>query len=253
MIKIKQKLIQLLESICGMEDVDFPEPEMITIPGGAFVMGSPEGGYEPQQQVTVQPFFMGKYPVTQAEYQAVMGKNPSHFSGNPRNPVERVSWFDAQAFCDKLSQLTGKNYRLPTEAEWEYACRAGTQTRFCFGDDKSQLGDYAWFDANSGSRSHPVGQKKPNAFGLYDMHGNVLEWCEHEDTEHEDIEHEDTEHEDTEHEDTEHEDYQLLRQLLRGGSWYLSPDYCRSAFRYWKYPEGSNYAFGLRVVASSRT
>jgi formylglycine-generating enzyme required for sulfatase activity len=103
-----------------------------------------------------------------------MGKNPSYFNGENR-PVERVSWDDCQDFCQKLSELTGKRYRLPSEAEWEYACRAGTTTRYFFGDDAALLGDYAWYLGNSDSRTHPVGLKKPNLWGLYDIHGNVWE------------------------------------------------------------------------------
>jgi formylglycine-generating enzyme required for sulfatase activity len=114
-------------------------------------------------------FAIGKYPVTQEQYQAVIETNPSHFQGNPQNPVESVSYGDAQAFCQKLSQVTGKNYRLPTESEWEYACRAGTTTDYYFGDDANQLGDYAWYYGNSQKTTHPVGQKKPNSWGLYDM------------------------------------------------------------------------------------
>ncbi|TRU27791.1 MAG: serine/threonine-protein kinase pkn1 [Microcystis aeruginosa Ma_MB_S_20031200_S102] len=150
--------------------------EMVDIPAGKFNMGSDENE-KPIHQVIVPAFQIGKYPITQAQYQAVMGNNPSKFSGNPQNPVESVTWFNAQAFCEKLSQLTGKNYRLPTEAEWEYACRAGTKTRFSFGDDKEQLGDYAWVDGNSNNTTHPVGEKRPNPWGIYDMHGNVWEWC----------------------------------------------------------------------------
>ena len=164
--------------------------EMVSLPAGQFLMGSPDSGpdadkyQKPQHQVKVNSFAIGKYPVTQAQYEAVMGTNPSHFKNNswfqnnPQNPVENVSWNYAQAFCQKLSQITGKTYRLPTEAEWEYACRAGTTTRFYFGDDANQLGNYAWYDGNSQNTTHPVGQKKPNAWGLHDMIGNVWEWCE---------------------------------------------------------------------------
>jgi formylglycine-generating enzyme required for sulfatase activity len=114
--------------------------------------------------------------VSQGQYEAIMGGNPSHFKA-PENPVETVSSEDASAFCQKLSQRTGKKVRLPNEAEWEYACRAGSDGHFCFGNDQSVLSDYAWFQNNSESRTHPVGQKKPNVWGLHDMHGNVAEWC----------------------------------------------------------------------------
>ncbi|MFM6437323.1 MAG: SUMF1/EgtB/PvdO family nonheme iron enzyme, partial [Microcystis panniformis] len=124
---------------------------MVSLPAGQFLMGSPDSDpnaqsdEKPQHQVKVNSFAIGKYPVTQAQYQAVMGINPSEFKNNPQNPVEQVSWNDAQAFCQKLSQITGKTYRLPTEAEWEYACRAGTTTRFYFGHDINQSGNYAWY------------------------------------------------------------------------------------------------------------
>jgi formylglycine-generating enzyme required for sulfatase activity len=127
--------------------------------------------------IITKPFYLGVYPVTQAEYENVMGENPSKFKGDGTRPVENVSWIDAVAFCKKLSDKEGKEYRLPTEAEWEYACRAGSGSRWYCGDDVAALGEYAWYPENSGKSTHPVGQKKPNAFGLYDMHGNVSQWC----------------------------------------------------------------------------
>jgi len=169
--------------------VDLPggaRMEMVWIEPGTFVMGSPStepGRYfneGPVHDVTIsQGFYLGKYEVTQGEWESVMGSNPSSYTGTNR-PVEKVSWNDIEGFIEKLNTAAGKNmYRLPTEAEWEYACRAGMSTRWSFGDDESRLGEYAWYSGNNSPfGTKEVGTKKPNTWRLYDMHGNVYEWCQ---------------------------------------------------------------------------
>lgn len=220
--------------------------EFVLIPAGSFNMGSPDSEEErdsdegPIRRVQIsKSFYMGKFEVTQAQYQAVMGSNPSKFKGD-NLPVEQVSWNDTTEFCRKLSQKEGKTYRLPTDAEWEYACRAGSETRFYYGDDPqySGLGEYAWYTENSNSTTHSVGQKKPNAWGLYDMSGNVLEWCS----------------------DRYVDSLRNLStvdpsgpasgqyRVIRGGSWNLNTSYCRSASRSRSEPTRWEYSYGFRVV-----
>jgi formylglycine-generating enzyme required for sulfatase activity len=223
--------------------------EMVLIPAGTFTMGSPSyekdryDGEGPQHPVTItKPFYMGKYEVTQAQWQAVMGSNPSDFKDKPNNPVEQVSWNDCQTFIEKLNQMGQGTFCLPTEAEWEYACRAGTQTRFYWGDDPnySQIKDYVWYSGNnSPDGTKEVGQKIPNGFGLYDMSGNVYEWCQ-----------------------DWYGGYSSMLQIdpkgansgsyrvLRGGTWSGDAGYCRSAHRSTG-PPGLWYdGIGFRLVLS---
>ena len=242
--------------------------EMVAIPGGTFLMGSPDDEPEraddegPQHEVTVPPFLMGRYPVTQTQWRAVsilpqiereIAPNPSHFEGNDR-PVDRVTWYDAVEFCARLSIHTGRQYRLPTEAEWEYACRAGTTTPFHFGETiRSDLATYRGY---IGYASGPAGDAAEgtnpvdhhglaNAFGLCDMHGNVWEWCQ----------------------DSWHSSYKGAptdsrawieggnsnRRILRGGSWVSYPRLCRSASRnYYKPDYDDNMGFRVVCTASRR-
>ena len=214
--------------------------KLSVIPAGTFTMGEDIDAHE----VTLtKPFMLGTYEVTQTHYDKVMSVNPSNFKG-AKNPVETVSWNDAVEFCRRLSErpaekAAGNVYRLPTEAEWEFACRAGTTTKYSFGDDELDLRQHAWWNGNSGQRTHPVGMKLPNAFGLFDVHGNVCEWCQ--------------------------DWYESLprgavtnpagaasgsRRVQRGGSWLNPAEYCRSVNRWGIGLGGRSGYMGFRVCLS---
>ena len=251
--------------------------EFVWIPAGRFLMGSPasEAGRRedegPQHEVVFKEgFWMGKYPVTQDEWM-IMRNNPSRFKGE-RHPMKCVSWDECQEFLKKLNAthpplplpreeqrgipLSGGNgvgspllggsgggllFRLPSEAEWEYACRAGTQTAYSFGDDPARFGKYAWYSKNSGKEKHPVSQMKPNAFGLWDMHGNLSEWCA------------DTWHNNYDGAPTDGSAWGSLGdkkgKVIRGGYSKFDRIFCRSACRGWGRPDVSSYLVGVRVVA----
>jgi len=199
--------------------------EFVLVGPGTFMMGTDGGGNEvPRHQVNItRPFYLGKYEVTQEQWQAAMGTNPSKFKG-PKNPVEQVRWEDCQGFLARLGEkVPGPAFRLPTEAEWEYACRAGSEGKYGFGGAEVLLPDYAWTSQNSDDKTHPVGQKKSSAWGLYDMHGNVWEWCA----------------------DWYENGYYAKSpprdppgpasgssRVLRGGSWDDDPDHARAAYRH---------------------
>ena len=220
----------------------------VWIPPGEFMMGSPEdesGRYNdesPQHLVRfASGFWMQTTPVTQAQWQAVMGNNPAYFkSVGSDAPVERVSWNDVQEFIQKLNSTTKETqFRLPTEAEWEYACRAGSTTAYCFGDDESLLEQYAWYDKNAGDTTHPVGQLTPNAWGLYDMHGNVWEWCADWQGDYPSGAVTDP---------TGPTSFGAFR-ALRGGAWFSYARNCRAAYR-WRArrPSDRDDSIGFRLV-----
>ena len=217
-------------------------------PNGTFSMGSPAdavGSERNEQQFEVslsKGFWMQQTELTQTQYESLMGVNPSHFRGEA-NPVESVNFSDASEFCRRLSELppeknSGNLYRLPTEAEWEYACRAGSTSSFCFGDDEAMLEEYAWFNKNSARTTHPVGGKKPNAWGLHDLHGNVGEWCSDRYAAYPSDPRTDPLGAETGD-----------QILVRGGGWFFVPQNARSAHRD-AYPKGARYVgLGFRLVA----
>ena len=220
---------------------------MAYVQGSTFTMGATseqgsdaEDDEKPAHSVTLSSYYIGKTEVTQELWQAVMGNNPSYFKGN-RKPVERVSWNDCQTFISKLNSLTGKNFRLPTEAEWEFAARGGIKSKGYKYSGSNTLGDVAWYEENSGDTTHDVGTKSPNELGLYDMNGNVWEWCS----------------------DWYGDKYYSSSpsnhptgpssgayRVLRGGSWYSIANLCRSSDRGGGAPVNRNYGLGLRLCLS---
>jgi len=229
--------------------------EMVLVPAGSFEMGDKKGkkDEQPAHSVTLSAFYMDKYEVVQKDFEKMTGMNPSKFGGDGQ-PVEQIRWFEAIEYCNERSRREGlepcydletgacnfeaNGYRLPTEAEWEYACRAGTKTRYFFGDSPGKLKFYAWYKKNSGKRAHPVGKRKPNDWGLYDMAGNLREWCN----------------------DWYAADYYAqspkqdprgpaegTKRVLRGGCWATREDTCTSAVRFADAPELADVCLGYDV------
>ena len=221
--------------------------ELVLIPAGEFRMGSPESEEErsdnegPQHMVRItKPFYIGKYEVTQAQWQAVMGNNPSRFKGDDL-PVEKVSWHACQEFCGRLSRRCNRRIRLPTEAEWEYACRSGTTTPYTWGASKDTAEEYTWHFHNSGEKTHVVGTKKPTPWGLYDMHGNVEEWCQ--DGFYRYLPHVQS--------DPMVERSSDEWAVIRGSSWHGHIYQARSAHRWGYMPKEGAWCIGLRVVCEN--
>lgn len=230
-----------------------PLAEMVEIKPGKFMMGDKNEPDAPPHEVTVSGFMMDKFLVTQELFQKVMSQNPSRWKGD-KNPVEQVRWSDAVKFCNKRSEteglkpcydlqkwtcdFTANGYRLPTEAEWEYACRAGSTTDYYFGAQATALKDHAWFDKNSGLRTKPVGQKKPNAWGLHDMVGNTWQWCN-------DFYKVDYYKESPKQDPRGPASGQT--KVVRGGAFKSPADNCRSGYRYNESPGYADVCFGYDI------
>lgn len=273
-------VLYLLALILFLTRCDTVEPEVkqdlkspiemafVHVTGGTFTMGDIAGvGLSVEQPVhavtLTHDFSIGKYEVTQAEYMAVMHDNPSYFTGNNRLPADNISWYDAIHFTNILSIRSGlapcydsdgnvvggdgnpyecEGYRLPTEAEWEYATRAGTTTPFSFGENDADLSDHAWYAQNAGSRTHPVGEKQPNPWGLYDVHGNVWEWA---------YDRYAPQYKSDGPETDPIGSPSGTERVKRGGSWDRSPEYLRPAFRSGYEPAYAYYNFGFRVARTA--
>jgi formylglycine-generating enzyme required for sulfatase activity len=233
-------------SACKIDDPEEPfnfESEMVFVKPGTFTMGCTDDEcYDwevPAHQVTLtKGYYISKYLVTQSQWKAVMGNNPSYFKGK-NLPVETVSWDDIQEFLTKLNEKSGKNYRLPTEAEWEYACKGGNQSKGYKYSGSNNVDDVVWYWENSKSKTHPVGTKAPNELGIYDMSGNVWEWCHdwYDD------------YIDTPQTNPTGPDEGSVR-VVRGGSWYYFARFCRVSHRDCNAPEDSFFNLGFRIALS---
>jgi len=234
--------------------------ELVLIPAGEFVMGEPEATADaekatlkksaadrknpglreiPRHPVRLtKPFYMSKFVITQDQYQAVMGKNPSKLKGNDK-PVNRVDWDGSQAFCKRLSEQLKQTFRLPTEAEWEFACRAGTTTAYYSGDTNKDLDRIGWYTGNSKGTLHPVGQKEPNAFGLYDMQGSILQWCLDR--------YDDDTYSKSTVEDPQGPATGALR-ATRGGAWSTPAWMCKSGVTFGAESDDQSVGIGIRIV-----
>src|ERR1035437_3505061 len=235
--------------------------DMVAIPAGQFTMGFKSGAIDakPEHAVKVDGFFMDQHEIPQEIYEAVTSKNPSRVK-SPKNPVEQVTWSAAARFCNARSLQEGltpcydtntwecnfsvTGYRLPTEAEWEYACRAGSTTEYCFGDNEDGLAEYAWYGGDIRGSAHPVGEKKPNVWGLYDMHGNVWEWCA-------DWYGGYTAGAVTDPQGPTTVPTRGDHRVMRGGSFFNAAASCRSTNRMGCTPNGHNGDYGFRVVVSA--
>ena len=213
--------------------------DLLWIRAGSFERREPAHSFEPGIHIIeVGGFWIGRTPVTQEQYKRVVGRNPSRFPG-PLRPVENVSWHDAMRFCSRASDISGMPVALPSESQWEYACRAGSDATWCYGNDGNVFGEYAWYGSNSDQKTHRVGQKKPNNWGLYDIHGNVWEWCIWEDR-----------GDGSRHNgNPSYGKFVPNLQALRGGSWGDDPYSCRSAARGGDAADGGHERFGFRVVS----
>lgn len=236
------------DSVVRVQVVDGVEMEMVWVEGGSFTMGSnatPKGVKltyalaRPEHRVTVDGYFIGRYEVTQGLWQAVMGENPSKFKGSANLPVESVSWTEAQEFAMRLSQMTGRRFRLPSEAEWEYAARGGSKSQRnpYAGCNRNQLDNHGWYCVNSDGATHAVGQLQPNELGLYDMSGNVAEWCQ-----------DWVEAYTSEEQTNPRGPRQGENRVLRGGHYNSTSAACTVYDRGWYLPSGKYELYGLRIV-----